>query len=757
MKRDRRHLGFAMIPAILPLALAACSGSSPAPAPVTPAPAAQPTPTAAAPAPAAPSSTAGLVAPKGVNLDTVKAGRFDFGKMWTFEFPPTDYFREAYGFTPDRSWFERARLGALRLPNCSASFVSPNGLVMSNHHCAREALAAVQKPGEDGARHPSVAGLYAKTRAEERAVEDVHLDQLIEIVDVTDEVESHIGNASDEDRGEKQAEIFEQIQERLTKEKGGELAGINVEVISLFAGGHYSAYVFKRYTNIKLVAAPELQIGFFGGDPDNFTYPRYNLDYSFWRVYDDRGQPLKSDNYFKLDDDGLKPGDPVFVIGNPGSTSRLQTVAELEFRRDVSDKGVLEFLERRMAVIQKYMDAHPQEAEEMDLLDVYFGLSNSQKAYSGQLKGLADPIILTKRLRAQQEFQDSLAKPARAREYAGLIARLAELQKEKLPNAPAYGSFLALTSGEYESSTLARAMLGFQAMNAARSGNPDAGAGVRARFRQIKDKPAELEQALLAARFEEFAANYGRDTPWVQSILKGRTPEEAAREVITRSVLADSATAIAAMEGGSLSPSDPAIAVIQSFLPVFGAFQQTLGRVSPEEERISSKLGRARMDIYGTSMLPPDATFSLRIADGIVKGFPYNGTQAPAFTTYNGLYDRHYAFAKEYAADPSKSPWALPEKWVPPPPGLDLAREVNFSFTADIIGGNSGSPVVDQELEVVGLVFDGNMESLPGDYIYLPDLNRAVAVDIRGIVESLEKVYGLSALVNELRTGQVTP
>jgi hypothetical protein len=754
MKRDPRRLALS----ILPLALAACSSGSPAPAPA-PAPPPQAAPTVAtapaAPAAAAPAAASPIAAPKGVNLDTVQAGRFDFGKMWTFEFPPLDYFRETYGFTPDQSWFERARLGALRLPNCSASFVSPNGLVMSNHHCAREALASVQRPGEEGERHPSVDGLYAKTRAEERPVEDVHLDQLIDIVDVTDEVESQLRGVSDEDRGEKQAEVFEQIQERLTREKGGELAGINVEVISLFAGGHYSAYVFRRYTNIKLVAAPELQIGFFGGDPDNFTYPRYNLDYSFWRVYDDRGQPLRSDNYFKLDDDGLKPGDPVFVIGNPGSTSRLQTVAELEFRRDVSDRGVLDFLERRMAVIKRYMDAHPREAEEMDLLDVYFGLSNSQKAYSGQLAGLADPIILTKRLRAQEEFQDSLSTPARAREHAGLIARLAELQKEKMPNAPAYGSFLALTSADYESSTLARAMLAFQAMGASRGGNPDAGAGVRARFRQIKDKPPELEQDLLAARFEEFAQNYGQDTPWVQQILKGRTPADAAREIIARTVLADSATAIAAMEGGSLSPSDPAIAVIQAFLPVFGAFQQMLGRISPEEERIAARLGRARMDIYGTRMLPPDATFSLRIADGVVSGYPYNGTQAPAFTNFYGLYDRHYTFAKEYAGDPSKSPWALPERWTPAPSGLDLSKEVNFAFTADIIGGNSGSPVVDQELEVVGLVFDGNMESLPGDYIYLPELNRAIAVDVRGIVESLEKVYAMTELVKELRTGEV--
>jgi hypothetical protein len=203
----------------------------------------------------------------------------------------------------------------------------------------------------------------------------------------------------------------------------------------------------------------------------------------------------------------------------------------------------------------------------------------------------------------------------------------------------------------------------------------------------------------------------------------------------------------------SLRPDDPAMAVVRAYLPAFQAFQQMLGRISGEEERIAAQLGRARMDIYGTEMLPPDATFSLRIADGVVTGFPYNGTIAPAFTTFYGLYDRHYSFMSQYD-DPATSPWALPDAWTPPPADLDMSAEVDFVFTADIIGGNSGSPVVDQDLEVVGLVFDGNMESLPGDYIYLPELNRAVAVDVRGIVESLDAVYNMDALVTELRTGQ---
>ena len=345
MKRYARS--YLALVALLPTVLSACS-SSPGPAvPVAPPPSPQPVESAAQ-AEALPNPVA---LPTGINLDTVRAGRFDFGKMWTFEFPPVDYFREEYGFTPDRAWFDRARLGALRLPNCSASFVSPNGLVMTNHHCARDGVAEVSRPEENLIYN----GFFAKTLADERALEDIHVDQLIDIVDVTDEIEAKLRGVGDEDRFDAQEDAFSEVQDRIAEEQGGEEAGINVEVISLFAGGHYSAYVFRRYSNLKLVAAPELQIGFYGGDPDNFTYPRYNLDFSFLRVYDDGGQPLQTDDYFKLDDDGLEPGDPVFVVGNPGSTSRLQTVAELEFRRDVSDKGVLEFVspqDRRAAGVR---------------------------------------------------------------------------------------------------------------------------------------------------------------------------------------------------------------------------------------------------------------------------------------------------------------------------------------------------------------------------------------------------------------------
>ena len=329
----------------------------------------------------------------GVDLDTVQAGPFDQGKMWTFEFPPTDYIEDTHGFRPDDAWFERARLGALRIPSCSASFVSPNGLVLTNHHCARDFVTQVSGEGEglldDGFR--------ATDLADERPVEDFEADQLVEIVDVTEEVNAAVDAVAADQRGEVRESLLEEIEARILEQRGGEDSGYAVEMISLYNGGRTSAYVFRRYTNVKLVMAPELQIGFFGGDPDNFTFPRYNLDFSLFRVYGDDGDPLATENYFPFDKDGLQEGDPIFIVGNPGSTHRLQTVAELEFRRDISDRYLLETFRRRMRVLDAFIQANPEVAEQHNLRNEYFSLSNSEEAYDGQIRGLEDPLIIARR------------------------------------------------------------------------------------------------------------------------------------------------------------------------------------------------------------------------------------------------------------------------------------------------------------------------------------------------------------------------
>ena len=681
----------------------------------------------------------------GVDLDTIQAGPFDQGKMWTFEAPPVSYFADTYGFRPDAAWFEKARLGALRIPSCSASFVSPNGLVMTNHHCAREFLTQVTREGESLLDN----GFVATDLVDEREVEDFEADQLIEIIDVTEEVNSSLDALPAEQRGEARAALLSEIEARVLEQRGGEDAGYVVEMISLYNGGRTSAYIFRRYVNAKVVAAPELQIGFFGGDPDNFTYPRYNLDYAFFRIYGEDDRPLSTETYFAFDDDGLEDGDPIFIIGNPGSTSRLQTVAELEFRRDIGDRYVLDLLRTRMEVIDGFIQQYPDEAEELDLRNTYFSLSNSLKAISGQVSGLEDPVVIARRKDTESNFQAAIeASPDLSTRYGSLINRMAELQAQKREAGAGYGAFLGLGSPDLRSSTIYRAFLAFQVLSARQGGAPpEAIAPLVEDLVSVADQPSDLDRAMIEARLHDFERLFGISSPLMSGVLGGRTIEARARMLVDESVLQDSVSAVQAIESNTLTISDPALDLVRGFLPAFIEYQQMFGPVGPEEAEISAELGRARFEIYGTDV-PPDATFSLRIADGLVMGYDYNGTRAPAFTTIYGMYDRHHS----HAGDPD---WFLPERWLDPPGTLDLTTPINFVSTADIIGGNSGSPVLDRDLEVVGVVFDGNIESLPGDYIYLPEFNRSVTVDSRAILESLDEIYDSDRLVVEITTGRL--
>lgn len=681
----------------------------------------------------------------GIDLDTIQAGPFDQGKMWTFEAPPVNYFAETYGFRPDAAWFEKARLGALRIPSCSASFVSPNGLVMTNHHCAREFLTQVTREGESLLDN----GFVATDLGDEREVEDFEADQLIEIVDVTEEVNSSLDALPAEQRGEARAALLSEIEARILEQRGGEDAGYVVEMISLYNGGRTSAYVFRRYVNAKVVAAPELQIGFFGGDPDNFTYPRYNLDYAFFRIYDEDDRPLATETYFAFDDDGLEDGDPIFIVGNPGSTSRLQTVAELEFRRDIGDRYVLDLLRTRMEVINSFIQQYPDEAEELDLRNTYFSLSNSLKAISGQVSGLEDPVVIARRRDTESNFQAAIeANPDLSARYGSLINRMAEVQAQKREAGAGYGAFLGLGSPDLRSSTIYRGFLAFQVLSARQSGAPpEAIAPIVEDLVGVADQHPDLDRAMIEARLRDFERLFGTPSPLMSGVLGGSTIEARARMLVDESVLQDSASAAQAIDSNTLTIADPALDLVRGFLPAFIEYQQAFGPVGPGEAEISAELGRARFEIYGTDV-PPDATFSLRIADGIVMGYDYNGTRAPAFTTVYGMYDRHYS----HAGDPD---WFLPERWLDPPSTLDLATPINFVSTADIIGGNSGSPVLDRDLEVVGVVFDGNIESLPGDYIYLPEFNRSVTVDSRAILESLDEIYDSDRLVLEITTGRL--
>ena len=732
------------------IALACGGGAAPMPPPMmaTDPPRAEGEPIEIAEAPAPAVAPEAAAPPRVAGLDTVRAGRFDNGRMWTFENPPADYLRGTYGIDADSVWFRRARLGALRIPGCSASFVSGDGLVLTNHHCAREHISAVSREGESLLDD----GFYAESMEEERAIEEFEADRLIAIRDVTAEMDTALEGIN-EPRARSQAResAEEEIAARIAEEFGGEDAGIEVEMVSLYNGGRTSAYIFRRYTDVRMVMAPELSIGYFGGDPDNFTYPRYALDFSFLRVYED-GDPLDtSENFFRWSETGVERGDAVFMIGNPGSTSRIQTVAELEFRRDISDKGLLAFVNNRIDALEAFHDMDPDAGEAMDLRNTIFSLINTQEAYGGILRGLHDPVIMAKRRDQERMFQEALdADPALAEEYGELIARMAELQEQKAEQAGGFGSFLAFGSPDYESAVLARALLAFQYANGTRAGAPaEALAGVMESLREVPDQPPALQELLLAARLRDIAASYGADSQLAQSVLGGRSPEDVAVSIVAESVLSDSARAVDAVPSGNVGLGDPAMQLLGTLISGIGPFQQALGPISAQEEQIAAALGRARFEVYGTDV-PPDATFSLRIADGVVSEYEYNGTFAPVLTTFYGLYDRHYSHVAGGTGD---GEWDLPGRWLDPPGDPDLSTPMNFVSTNDIIGGNSGSPLVNADLELVGLAFDSNTEGLSGEYIFLTDRARAVSVDVRGILEALEEVYLAERIVEELRGG----
>ncbi|UCF20097.1 MAG: S46 family peptidase [Gemmatimonadota bacterium] len=731
--RYRTRLGRWLPGSLLLLALGCSTAAPPAqePAPA-PAPAAQPVAESAAPAMA--------------GIDTIRAGKFDNGKMWTFEYPPLEYFAEAYGFQPDAAWFEKARLSALRIQGCSASFVSPNGLVATNHHCARGSVTEVSQPGENLLDN----GFYAPTLDEERSASQ-RADQLIEIMDVTAEVQAALEGKTGAALTAAMDSVEEALTARIAEQKGGEEAGIVVQLIELWNGAKYSAYVFRRYNDVRLVAAPELQLGFFGGDSDNFTYPRYALDFSFYRIYDENGEPLKTDNYFKWSTEGVKAGDAIFVIGNPGGSSRLQTVAQLKWRAAYWEKAILDLFRSRANILQDFYNQNPELGEEMGIRNQIFGLRNTEKLFDGRWKGLHNPEYMARRMDTERQFRAALeSAPELAAKYGGLIDQMAEIQKQRMQYGPDFGAFLAFGSPNWDAAALSRANLAFRYMTASQGGAPaEALEQLRENFLRIGGQPASLQKEMLAARLRQFEQHLGADSEIGRQILQGRSPEEAADAILAHSVLADSARAADALTTGALTMEDPAVQVVAAINDRMSSYQAAFQQFGQQEAGIANQLGRARFDVYSTT-IPPDATFSLRIADGVVRNYEYNGTIAPIYTTFYGLYDHYYSYGPG-------TEWDLPARWLSPPSSFELSTPLNFVGTSDTIGGNSGSPVINKDLEIVGLVFDGNVEGLPGDYIYDPQVNRSIAVDVRGVLEALDDIYDADRLVLELTTGRLVP
>jgi len=675
--------------------------------------------------------------------DTTQARRFDQGKMWTFDDPPVDYFREAYGLQARDRWFKKARLGALRFGNgCSASFVSPNGLVMTNHHCGREYITAVSRPGENLLD----SGFYAETTDAERKADDLHVDQLIQIEDVTDTVYDGLsegGSTSAEARRQR----VNQLEEQWTEEAKRKNERLRVDVVPLYSGAKYSKYTYRRYEDVRLVMAPELRMGFFGGAPDNFTYPRYSYDVTFFRVFND-GEPLQSDTYFPWDTDGAEPGDAVFVVGNPGSTSRLSTVSQLRYKRDHELPARYGALRARAKILESYIGANPQKAEAFDIRNTYFSLENSVKNLDGQLSGLRDPYLIARRAQSELALYDSIrATDSLQSQYGSVIDKIKQNQQTKRVMADKAGAFVGFTSTSIGSRILTRGVYAyFYDFLRTRGASPERVESIRSDAMEIKDWPDPVEKQFIVTRLTELREAFGSNHPAVEKVLQGRAPSVVADSLVRKSALVDSTRYAELLDEGYLNSDDASVPIINALAPLYRQTTQQMQGYIDTGENLNARLNRARFSVYG-STVPPDATFTLRIADGRVKAYSYNGTRAPAFTNFYGLYDHYFSYGSDA--------WSLPQKWLSPPADFDLETPFNLVTTNDISGGNSGSPLLNRDLEVVGLIFDSNIEALPNEFLYTNERARAVSVDARGILEALRDLYGADRIAQELTTGEL--
>jgi hypothetical protein len=669
--------------------------------------------------------------------DTVRAGRYDMGRMWTFEYPPVTEFSR-YGFAPDSAWFARMRMAALRVPGCSASFVSADGLIITNHHCARGSISAVARQGEALLD----SGFVARTIEEERRIPNYYADQLIAAHDVSDEVNAAADRAAaGPARDAARRTAGQAVQARLRQQYAGTGDSIWVQIVPLYSGARTSAYVFRRYTDIRLVVAPEVLMGFFGGDWDNYTFPRYDLDFTVLRAYGPDGRPVRSEHFYRWGGtDGVRDGDVVFVIGNPGQTARLTTMSQLGFQRDVTAPVQHAFLTSRLAAMQAYRQASPDEAERYDIRNRMFGLSNSMKSLGGRIEALHDAVIMARRADTERQLMDSIrARPALQQRYGRVFAEMGDVQRLKERQAVPYRAFATLL-GSGGSATL---QVGYWAWRVQR-GPADSVAVFRERLTRVAPVPQALERRYLALALGDIARAYGETSEVGRAALGGRTPDAAAEQLLGATALTDP-DGVRRAAAGELA-ADPVMRLIDVVAPRAIAMQAEMARLGARENELAAQIGRARFEVYGPS-IPPDGSFSLRIADGTVQGYEYNGTWAAPFTTFYGMYDR-------FRANGPGTDWDLPHRWRTPPAGLDLGTPLNFVSTADSYGGNSGSPAVTRDLRIVGLNFDRNINALVRDYIYLPERGRNVMVDVRAVHAALRYAYGADRIVAELVAGR---
>jgi len=662
--------------------------------------------------------------------------------MWLYNAPPKDRVKATYSFELTEPWLDHVRLSSVRFNNGgSGSFVSADGLTFTNHHVGAACVQQLSSAGHDYIK----TGFYATSQAEEAKCPDLELNQLVGIEDVTAKINAGVKpGMSAADAGAAQRASMSQVEKDCAT-----TTGLRCDVVTLYSGEVYNLYKYKKYTDVRLVFAPEFDIAFFGGDPDNFNYPRYDLDITFFRVYEN-DKPAHLDNYLKWSPTGVKENDLIFVSGHPGSTGRLLTLAQLEMLRDVQYPALLTFLARRIALLEDFSKQSEENARIAK--EELFGLRNAQKAITGYQSGLVDKSIMDEKAAEEAKLRTSFKenpKNSGAADPWEEIAQAMKVQKDIYNNLSYLERMRGFSSRLAEiARTLVRAAAEKQKPNADRLREYRESALPSLEQQLFSTEPiyTNLETTTLADSLSEMQERLEKDNPVVQKVLQGKTPAEAAKDLIANTKLADVTVRKQLYEGGQAAidaSTDPLIMVMRAVDPEARAARKEFDdKVDSVVRRDGAVIARARFAKSGFNE-PPDATFTLRLSYGAVRGYKENGKAIPFATTIGGAFEH----ASEHGSQP---PYTLPESWLKAKSRLDLKTPLNFVSTADIIGGNSGSPTVNTKGEVVGIIFDGNMQSLPWNFAYNDLQGRAISVDSRGIQEALRKLYGATALADEL-------
>lgn len=666
--------------------------------------------------------------------------------MWTMDHLPVDLMKQRYGFTPTPAWTERVTKASARLAlGCSASFVSADGLVMTNHHCANECLQQLSGKGKNYFQD----GYSAKTPADEQRCPAMELDQLDRITDVTDRMQQALrGKDGAAYTTARQAE-----ESAIEKECAGDDAKKwRCDVISLYHGGRTALYRYRRYQDVRMVMAPDQNAAFFGGDPDNFNFPRYDLDMAFLRVYEN-GKPARVEAFLPFDAAGPKEGQLVFTSGNPGSTEREVPLADLEFSRNVMVPFILDNYSALDGALWQYSResaAHRQEAQER-----VFGIENSLKVYRGRVAVLSDPKLLEAKAKSEADLRDWInADPKRKETYGDPWAKNAQALAVKNRIFKQYvmleGSFGLQGELFQYAKLLVRAANERQKPDAERlTAYHDARLpALEAELGSTAPVYPDLEKTELAFSLTKLRQVLGADDEMVKLVLGKASPDDLAETLVKGTKLADPKVRLTLWKGGvqAIAAShDPMIVLARSLEPQTRALRKQMDdEVAAPSRQATEAMAKARFARDGVSSYP-DATFTQRLSFGQVKGWDENGKAVPAFTYFSGLYDRATG----------SDPFRLTKPWLDAKAHIAMQTPYDFVTTNDIIGGNSGSPVIDSQGHAVGLIFDGNIHSLGGDFYYDESTNRAVAVDAAAIMEALKVVYKNQSLANELSQGHL--